>query len=41
MFTIRKHTGILFLSALLVVMLMVTTAMPMPVPRTTITVSGT
>ena len=41
MFTIRRHTGILFVSALLVVTLMVTTAIPMPVPSTTITVSGT
>ena len=41
MFTIRKHMGILFLSALLVVTLMVSMAMPMPVPSTAITVSGT
>ena len=41
MFTIRRHTGILFVSAFLVVTLRVTTAIPMPVPSTAITVSGT
>jgi hypothetical protein len=41
MFTIRRHTCILFVSALLVVTLMCTTAMPMRVASTTITVSGT
>jgi hypothetical protein len=41
MFTIRRHTPILFVSALLVVTLMCATAMPMRVASTTITVSGT
>jgi hypothetical protein len=39
--TIRRYTGILFVSALLVVTLVFTTAMQMPVPSTTITVFGT
>src|ERR671931_286721 len=39
--TIHRHAGILFVSALLVVTLMFTTTMPMPVPSTRITVSGT
>ena len=33
MFTIRRHTGILFVSALLVVTLRGNTAIPMPVPE--------
>jgi hypothetical protein len=37
MFTICRHTCILFVSAFLVVTLMLTTAIPMPVPSTTIT----
>jgi hypothetical protein len=41
MFTIRRHTGILFVSAFLVVTLMVTTAIPMPLPSTAIMISGT
>ena len=40
MFTVRRHTGVLFVSALLVVTLMVTAVIPMPVSSTTITVSG-
>ena len=41
MFTIYRHRGVLFVSALLAVTLMIAAAMPMPVPSTTITVSGT
>jgi hypothetical protein len=41
MFSVRRHTGILFVSALLVMSLVVTTAIPMPARSTTITVSGT
>jgi hypothetical protein len=41
MFTIHRYTGVRVISALLGVTLMVTPVLPVPIPRTTITLSGT